>query len=151
MISFVTGDATLPNTDEGVRVICHVCNNLGAWGAGFVLALSKRWPQPELVYTRTAEEKLLDLGSFQLVNVAVDLFVANLIAQDGFPGRGRPCALDYDALEKSLRGLSLRARPNWSFHMPRIGCGIAGGRWREVEQVIERTLGQWPVNVYDLP
>ncbi|RYD76612.1 MAG: Appr-1-p processing protein, partial [Verrucomicrobiaceae bacterium] len=44
-IHYVTGDATRPEGD-GARVICHVCNDIGGWGRGFVTALSKRWKGP---------------------------------------------------------------------------------------------------------
>ena len=40
-IQFITGDATAP-IGKGNRIIAHVCNDIGAWGAGFVLAISKR-------------------------------------------------------------------------------------------------------------
>jgi hypothetical protein len=35
--------------------------------------------------------------------------------------------------------------------MPRIGCGLAGGNWEEIEPIIEETLGAQsvPVSVYD--
>jgi hypothetical protein len=45
-IDYRTGDATDP-VGEGARIICHVCNDIGGWGRGFVVALSKRWPEPE--------------------------------------------------------------------------------------------------------
>jgi hypothetical protein len=39
-----------------------------------------------------------------------------------------------------------------SVHMPRIGCGLAGGKWEEIEPIIERTLVAkgMTVVVYDL-
>lgn len=148
MIRFVVGDATRPERTGASRVICHVCNNRGAWGAGFVLAVSRRWAAPEATYR--AVERDLPLGKVQLVQVESDLYVANMIAQDDFPSRARPCALDYSALENCLTWLSLFAGEGWSFHMPRIGCGIAGGKWPAVEAVLERTLGDYPVTVYDL-
>ncbi len=51
MINYVKGDATSPIGD-GVKLIVHVCNDIGAWGAGFVLALSKKWITPEKQYKR---------------------------------------------------------------------------------------------------
>ena len=47
-IRYVIGDATAPE-GEGPKVIVHVCNDIGGWGRGFVVALSKRWDKPELV------------------------------------------------------------------------------------------------------
>jgi hypothetical protein len=37
--------------------------------------------------------------------------------------------------------------------MPRIGCGLAGGRWDQIEHLIaeELSAGDIPVTVYDLP
>jgi hypothetical protein len=36
--------------------------------------------------------------------------------------------------------------------MPRIACGLAGGRWDRIEQIIERTLCKSDIEgfVYDL-
>ncbi|MBV9509840.1 MAG: Appr-1-p processing protein, partial [Caulobacteraceae bacterium] len=48
-ITYLKGDATQP-TGKGNKIIAHICNDLGGWGKGFVLALSKRWPQPEAAF-----------------------------------------------------------------------------------------------------
>lgn len=45
-ISYLKGDATnlvIP----GNKIIVHICNDIGAWGKGFVLAVSKRWSESE--------------------------------------------------------------------------------------------------------
>ncbi|MDQ2711601.1 MAG: hypothetical protein M3Y24_05080 [Acidobacteriota bacterium] len=38
-----------------------------------------------------------------------------------------------------------------SIHMPRIGSGLAGGSWEEVEEIIKRTLARngLEITVYD--
>jgi len=48
-IEYVKGDATAP-TGDGQKIIVHVCNDLGKWGKGFVLAISRRWKTPEKAY-----------------------------------------------------------------------------------------------------
>ncbi len=40
-IRYIKGDATQPQAG-GNKVIAHVCNDLGGWGKGFVMAISKR-------------------------------------------------------------------------------------------------------------
>ncbi|MFJ5832567.1 hypothetical protein [Streptomyces sp. NPDC093089] len=45
-ITYVRGDATAPH-GKGVKIVAHVCNDLGGWGKGFVVAVSRRWPEPE--------------------------------------------------------------------------------------------------------
>lgn len=165
MINYVTGDATDPIGD-GDKIIAHVCNNRGGWGAGFVVALSKKWSEPEAQYRRwhskgNASPHDWDgtpfiLGQTVLVKVeqSPSLYVANMIAQSGY-GAGDKPPIRYDALEKCLYALAsiTRRTANASVHMPRIGCGIAGGTWDRIEPIIENTLIDNGINVtvYDLP
>ena len=51
MIIYTIGDATLPNIQQDeTAIIAHVCNDIGAWGAGFSGALGRRYPEAERVY-----------------------------------------------------------------------------------------------------
>lgn len=155
MIHYVTGDATQPIGD-GPKIICHVCNDIGAWGAGFVLALSKRWRAPEVEYRLAHYHQSTDgraaLGCIQLVPVENVIWVANMIAQRGTSTKNGQIPLRYDALSKCLREVAVYARLcGATLHMPRIGCGLAGGKWAEVEKVIEKELADYEVYVYDLP
>ena len=159
---YMKGDATRPQ-GEGPKVIVHICNNVGGWGAGFVLAVSRRWSTPEQTYRR---QTLLELGSIQLVQVEPDLFVANMVAQAGY-GTTRVkhrsdsgCqedmlpAIRYWALEQCLEKVAdVCAGGKMSVHMPRIGCALAGGSWTEVEKIVDRALSSRgiDVTVYDFP
>jgi hypothetical protein len=49
LLKYVIGDATSPQ-GTGNKIIVHICNDIGGWGLGFVLALSKRWKAPEIQY-----------------------------------------------------------------------------------------------------
>lgn len=158
MINYRQGDATAPRSD-GIRIIAHICNDLGAWGKGFVVALSRRYPQSREAYLKWKRSDAgapFALGNLQLVKVDEGLFVANMIAQHGLRSRDNPVPLRLDALETCLAKLGercLQAKGPVSVHMPRIGTGLAGGQWRDIEAVIERTLVKRgvPVVVYDLP
>jgi O-acetyl-ADP-ribose deacetylase (regulator of RNase III) len=151
-ISYVRGDATsLPG--EGNRIIAHCCNDQGHWGKGFVLALSRKWPDPEAEYRCWAKEGPgFELGAMQLVPVEPGLWVANLVGQhDTKPGPEGP-PIRYEALRAALAKLAEEARRlGASVHMPRIGCGLAGGEWEVVGPMIEETLGRAgvAVTVYD--
>lgn len=159
MITFLNGDATLPQ-HEGEKIIAHVCNDVGGWGRGFVLALSARWRQPETMYRRwfagiTDEvmgEFPFALGRVQFAPVAKDIIVANMVAQhDVKPAADGTPPIRYDALKLCLFGVAQRAMvSNATVHMPRIGCGLAGGEWRMVEQIINDELYDTEVFVYDL-
>ena len=142
-ITYTRGDATCPQ-GAGLKVIAHVCNDLGRWGKGFVLALSRRWLQPEEQYRAWYAGRIdspFALGKVQLVQVEPYIWVANMVAQRGIKTGSSGPPIRYDALVDCLRVLATRAvELNASVHMPRIGCGLAGGDWSRVEPLIEETL-----------
>lgn len=150
-ISYVVGDATQPS-GEGTRIITHICNDCGGWGHGFVVAVSKRWREPEAAYRAWhAKGENFALGMVQLVKLPDGIVVANMIAQHGYSYAGNP-AIQYPALHMCLSKVAKRAKEfGASIHMPRIGCGLAGGTWDRVELIISETLGDLDVTVYDLP
>jgi O-acetyl-ADP-ribose deacetylase (regulator of RNase III) len=155
-LTITTGDATAPDA-EGNRVIAHICNDVGGWGAGFVLAISRRWREPEADYRAWYAGRATNdfgLGATRLVRVGPDLWVANLVAQRGIHVQAGVPPIRYDAVETCLTALATLATGlTASVHMPRIGCGLAGGRWEEIEPRIERCLVRAgvAVTVYDLP
>ena len=154
-ITYVRGDATAPQ-GKGVKVVAHVCNDLGGWGKGFVLAISRRWPEPEAAYRRWHRERARNdfgLGAAQFVQVGPYLWVANLVGQRGIrTGRSTGVPVRYEAIDTALGALAEKAAElSASVHMPRIGCGLAGGKWSRVEPLIEERLVARgiPVTVYD--
>lgn len=88
-----------------------------------------------------------------MVQVDRLLWVANLIGQHGTrTSRSSGVPVRYEAIGQALAKLVPRALAlSASVHMPRIGCGLAGGRWERVEPLIEATLvsAGIPVTVYD--
>lgn len=153
-INYVIGDATHP-IGEGNKIITHICNDKGGWGSGFVMAISKRWHQPEWQYRRWAglENGTFKLGMIQLVSVESTIMVANMIAQEGFGEDGQP-PIRYKSLEHCLQRLADEPLTfAASLHMPRIGCGLAGGSWDKIEPIINKIIcaRNIPVTVYDLP
>jgi len=144
MITYLSGDATQPTKTPAA--IVHVCNDLGGWGRGFVLALSSRWSEPETAYRRLAT---YSLGDVQAVRVTEDVTVMNCIAQHGYASKSRPQALDLSALHACLGYVNDYCRDHTlTVHMPRIGCGLGGALWEDIEVVILKTLTV-PVYVYD--
>ncbi len=58
----------------------------------------------------------------------------------------------YEAIDRALETLAERAGElGATVHMPRIGCGLAGGKWSRVEPLIEERLIRRgiQVTVYD--
>lgn len=150
-IQYIKGDATVPQA-KGITIIAHICNDIGGWGKGFVLAVSKRWEAPEKEYRnwhRFRSKNNFALGETQLIQVEKYIYVANMIGQKGIKTGSNDIPVRYEAIEKCLKTLANEALTlNASVHMPRIGCGLAGGKWTEIEPIIERTLLNKNVEVF---
>ena len=95
-------------------------------------------------------KKIFILGEIQIVQVEEDIFVCNMIGQHKTITNSKGILpIHYEAVEKCLEKLANEAlKLKASIHMPRIGCGLAGGKWEEIEPIIERTLLKNNVEVY---
>jgi O-acetyl-ADP-ribose deacetylase (regulator of RNase III) len=153
-ITYVRGDATAPQ-GKGVKLIAHVCNDLGGWGKGFVVAVSRRWPEPEKAYRRWHRERARNdfgLGAVQFVPVGPYVWVANMVGQRGMRTGSKGVPVRYEAIDTGLGAVAGKAAElGASVHMPRIGCGLAGGTWSRVEPLVRARLVEQgiPVTVYD--
>jgi O-acetyl-ADP-ribose deacetylase (regulator of RNase III) len=167
MIHPIKGDVTVPKLNPDQHgLLVHVSNDRGGWGKGVVLAISKRWPQPEAAYRQWFRQKYwegraFELGQIQCVQVAPNLHVVNCIAQSGYgrnnqaqhqtsePNTTPPIRLM--ALETCLNEVRQTAeRLGASVHMPRIGTGLGGSSWDKIEPIVARALADIPVFVYTL-
>lgn len=158
-IHYIIGDATLPvETEAENRLIVHCCNTLGAWGAGFVVPLGRRYPKAKDGYKKFIEENkgTISLGEVNEVKVADNIYVENLMGQSFLYKKANgeiPC--NYIAIETGFLKImeNWSNKGNYSIHMPRIGCGLAGGDWKTIENIIQRTfvdIANVDVYVYDL-
>ncbi|WP_405553791.1 macro domain-containing protein [Streptomyces canus] len=153
-ITYIRGDATAPSV-KGTKLIAHVCNDIGGWGKGFVVAVSRRWPEPEAAYRawhRRRASNDFGLGAVQFVQVEPYVWVANMVGQRGIRSGSKGVPVRYEAIDAALGRLADKALDlNASVHMPRIGCGLAGGTWSRVEPLIKERLVKRgvAVTVYD--
>lgn len=152
-INYIVGDATVPCEDGAEqRLIIHVVNDIYKWGRGFVLAISKKWKDPEKYYKIWKEN--FKLGEIQIVKVEGNISVCNMIGQHGiYPKNGIP-PVRYDAIKECLNKVAKYCKENnSSVHAPRFGSDLAGGKWEEIEKLINEELisKDIPVYIYDLP
>lgn len=156
MIHYVVGNACEPCVHydhNNQAAILHIVNNKGGWGAGFVLALSKKWPITEQTYRKSDHI----LGRSSAVLVERGLWVVNMCAQEGYASAENPTPLRYCALATCLETVretfkqTASTDPKTTLHCPRIGCGLAGGKWEIVEVLLLEYLENFDIYVYDLP
>ena len=161
-INYLKGDATVPQgSPDEHKIIVHNCNNVGAWGAGFVMAISKKWASPEAYYRRWAyvgkcplSKVPFQLGQIQVVQVEKDISVCNLVGQSGCGHLNMLPPVRYQSIHEGLIRLRLRlesAGDKVSIHMPYLGAGLSGGHWPTIWKIIDGVFGNidYPVNVYE--
>jgi len=149
MINYLIGDVTNP-IGQGKKIIVHCCNDVGLWGSGVVLAISKKWKQPEKEFKSLSISENI-IGNTQIVLVEDDIFVANIIGQHNIhENEFRVPPIRYEAILVGLKKVvELAKSTDATIHMPRIGCFRAGGRWSIMEKVIESVVENIDVYVYD--
>lgn len=149
-LKFYDGDIFSPNKTGHELIVCHQVNCKGVMGAGLALQVRRLFPHLFEMY-RIECQKVADsrelLGKVLYCNGSYngyDYTVANLFSQDDY-GRGKR-QTDYDALRKALSNVRcvatpLPARTLTTVRIPyKLGCGLAGGDWDVVFQIITEEL-----------
>jgi O-acetyl-ADP-ribose deacetylase (regulator of RNase III) len=145
MIRYVHGDLIKSDCD----VIAHGCNCFGVWGAGIARQLKKshREAFESDFFTKRGDRD--KLGTFTYTDYT-HLKIYNLYSQYRF-GNDK-MHVDYVALKDSLIEMREHLKTIGSYNkkigFPKIGCGLAGGDWETVSQIIEEVFGNKDVFVY---
>jgi hypothetical protein len=148
-LEIIKGDATMPRhvtaDPNELRVILHICNDINRWGKGFVVPLGDRYPAAKDIYLKSASPSgYHQLGSITHAQIVPTLLVVNMVAQHGIMRdkvTGEP-PIRYAELRKCLARVRelLDGKQPVSLHMPKIGCGLAGGDWNVVSDIINSEL-----------
>jgi len=158
MIKTVEGD--ILNLNEGIFV--HGCNCFGVMGGGIAKLVRNKWPEVYNAYKSRYAKMGLQLGDVVSVghqklhnNKAVarhlhaltatlpeQVIVVNAMTQFDFGSEEGRVYVDYDAVFASFARVKLLAKDSGlGVHFPLIGCGLAKGKWEEVEAQILAALG----------
>lgn len=155
-IEYLKGSVLEPR-GSGQRIIAHVVNNrtLNWGGHGVASAMKRKWPSLQADYNEWGRQRKLSraLGEVCFSRVETDLTVASMVAQVGYGDSAAP-RLRYAALRSCLAQVLHHAnKSRASLHIPRVGCGQAGGNWDVVRDLIASTFStaNIPVTVYDPP
>lgn len=142
MIKYIKGD--LLNAREAI--IAHQVNCFGIAG-GLAQSVFEKWPEAELEYKQIVEKTgEYMLGVTQFTKQQTDgHIIANVFGQL-YPGNDTR----YHELGKALRHLAVMAE---MLRLPvalpyKLGCGIGGGSWEKVKEMIEANLGNLDVTIY---
>lgn len=153
MIRYVVGNLLEANED----VIVHGVNARGAFGSGVAGAMAAAWPGAKDSYLKAYSSGLVKLGSVIWAGVGGGKIVGHAVTQPTYGRTG--VHLSMSALRACMGAVANAARDGISelapqgfrsLAMPKIGAGLAGGDWREIEPVIEEILGGVEIAIYVL-
>lgn len=144
-IEYRIGDMFNQLPKDRLVVIPHIVNNLGAFGAGFVVHLAKNYPKSKESYLNWASGKQeipkFDLGNTQPVKVDDRIIVCNMLAQKGVISPTNPKPIRYFALAKCLEKVNnICGVAGTEIHGPAFGSDLSGGDWRVISALIDEIL-----------
>ena len=160
MLQYIVGDLMNDAPCLKRRLICHVVNDIGAFGAGVSGAISKVYPKVEEQYKRwhKYEHYMLGtqiipfkLGNIQIVPVDPGVYVINMIGQKGVVGTNNPKPVKYASIVRCMEKVyAVCKQMDGEIHCPKICAGLAQGRWETIEELINEIWHDVPVIIYTL-
>lgn len=151
-MKYVTGDLfSHPISPDKHTYICHVVNNIGAWGSGFVIPLGAKYPEAKQEYIDNPLN--YTLGENQYVKTQ-GVYVVNMFAQDGISNYAKTVNVkpfQYGYFAECLLHLRGTIRDEDEVLMPLVGAGLGGGNWDIIEEIIDNILGDYNLTIYQLP
>ena len=147
--------------DTENAVIVHCVNCQGVMGSGIAREIRERFPEAYETYRETYQNKILHLGSisyvyFPAVENVGHKIIANAAGQDWY-GAGN-VHVDYDATRICFANINEDMKHFKAEHgittinFPLFGCGLAGGDWTKVSEIIEEEVSdEWTKNLYLYP
>lgn len=155
MVKYVKGNLL----DSDCDYICHQVNCQGRMGSGIAKQIRERWPE---VYTKYRKEydfwtqqmgrTMSPLGNIDIVRINnSNQSVINMYTQSAYGYDGKRYT-SYDAFERALNLIRTYIPDDVKIGFPKnIGCGLGGGDWEIISDLIERILGQTnDVYIYEL-
>jgi O-acetyl-ADP-ribose deacetylase (regulator of RNase III) len=154
-LNYIKGD--LFTTD--CEIIAHGVNCRGKFGSGVAGQIRKLYPRVREAYLEKHELYGWKLGQIQFVYAngpervkGQPYWIVNMATQDacGYDGK---VYVDYLAVELCFNTLFRFCEYNKDrIAIPKVGCGLAGGEWPQVESILLKLLQNrdLEVNVYTL-
>lgn len=136
-MNIITGD--LLDITEGY--IGHQVNTYGVFNAGLAKQIRLKYPAVYEAYIQKNRAEGWQLGDVQVVKLKEPegLSICNIAGQSTYGRTG--LHTNYAALEEGLRKLNKYSEAGLQVYLPyKIGCGLAGGDWTIVSEIITRVI-----------
>ena len=142
--------SSIIDVEEGI--ICHQVNCMGVMGAGLAKQVKEKWPDVFRQYASLCcsfrDMPGMLLGKVQDIAVSDNLVIANCFGQV-YTGHGLMTC--YEAWKNIIRQLldSSSYFGDIPIHIPyMVGCGLAGGDWQVMNEILENGFKGHNVQVF---
>ena len=130
--------------DSQAQTVVNTVNTVGVMGKGLAHAFREKYPQMFAAYKNLCDKKQFNVGQLWLWRGS-NQWVLNFPTKKHWRN---PSRIEYieDGLEKFVANYEARGIREISF--PRLGCGNGGLQWELVKPVMEKYLGNLPIQIY---
>lgn len=143
MVKIVKGDLFKGEVD----IIAHGCNTKNGFGSGVAGTIALQHPRAKIEYHAKFFKDGWELGDVQFV-MSNSQTIANCATQNEYYPRNKVHA-DYYSIRVAMEKVKAFAKAgNFSVGMPRIGCGLAGGDWSIVKDILDEVFSDYDVTVF---
>lgn len=145
MLRIITGNLF----DAPQAVVAHGCNCQGAMGRGIALGMRQRFPRMFEHYRSLCLQGKFRPGQVLMWKTPTG-WIANLATQDNWGTQAVQARPEW--IETCLTKLVRWCREHGYSELatPRLGCGLGGLRWEQVEPIFERLASDFDIWVYDI-
>jgi O-acetyl-ADP-ribose deacetylase (regulator of RNase III) len=153
MITHKNGDLL----KSSCNFICHQVNCKGAMGRGIAQQISEKFPEVKSKFLYSYKIGANKLGNIDIVPVDKNQYVINLYGQYNYGCHyyDGKCDTDYSAFKSCLinlkRFIDHNKLYNFTIGFPyKIACGLAGGNWERIIEIIGDILGEYNVEIWNI-
>lgn len=143
MIKEIKGNAVDYTLENSNRLLLHCCNAQGVMGSGIAKEIKEKIPS---AYTNYKNHHWLGFVSFSDGDR-----VANLVAQEYYGRDTSKRYISYMYLAQCLETIKLSVLEYKEIVIPKyMCCGLAGGDWLVVLELIEYFLEDFEITIVEL-
>lgn len=142
--NFLVGDNIFHSRDE---YIVNPVNTVGVMGKGLALAFKEKFPKNFKKYKEACLNGELKVGNLFIFSEK-EKTVVNFPTKEHYKDRSKLEYIEYGLIALKYE---IKRREIKSISIPKLGCGLGGLRWTDVQELIKKHLGQiegLEVNLY---
>lgn len=143
---------------DEIDILAHGTNCSDGFGSGIAKEIAEKLPEVKVQFHKNYKlykNPILQLGTVDAIPINNHGWVFNCYTQEKYGNKATKgyVYLKYEALHSCMKHLcNFASNNNLTIGIPKIGCGLAGGDWKEVKKIIEiyEKLYKADITIYEL-